>query len=721
MCNTNRGVLTPVRGVPWVVLIVLGVLFGWSFLLNRTRFGRDVHAIGSNAEAARRAGVSLAWIRTVSFALAGLTAGMGGIIYASELRSVSSGTDGATLVLYAVAAAVIGGTSLFGGRGKPLDGVLGGLVIAAIYNGIYLLGMSAAAQDLIFALVLLAAVSADVVARRGQCRAAPGLTPGDPRRGWPQGWPPRLAHHGAARFAISCGAMTAPARPAPQAPARPVHRRPVLIALMTAMALAAMDTTIVSTAIPQVVRDLGGFSLFSWVFSSYLLTQTVTIPAAGRLADQWGRKPVLIVGTVVFLAGSALCASSATMVSLILFRGLQGIGAGGVQATVNTLAGDLYDLSERGRVQGWLSSVWGISAVIGPALGGSLAQYASWRWIFLINLPVGAVTIGLLLRYLHENVHRTRHRIDVAGGAAIFVAAGALIFGLLQGGVAWAWWSIPSGLVFAVALAAAVLAAAAERRAAEPILPPWFWRSRVLAGSAAAGFGLGFLVIGPTTFLPTYGQSVLGLGAVAAGGVLAADEHRLAAGHLPVGPAVPARRFPRHPADRRGDLPGRSGGVPARSPAPPGLAASRGDVRARGRAWPALGGLDRGGAVHRELGPARRGDRDRDVLPLSRPEPGRGVLRGDLQRGPEREAARRARRAAPPAARPGQRGRHGAGPAPGPGPGGRGLPARRDRHRHHPRLRRAHGGGRADHRRGVADHAEALQHGRRGERVHRAR
>jgi D-xylose transport system permease protein len=168
VCDTNRGVLNPVRGVPWVVLIVLGVLFAWSFLLNRTRFGRDAHAIGSNAEAARRAGVSLATIRTVSFALAGLTAGVGGIIYASQLRSVSSGTDGATLVLYAVAAAVIGGTSLFGGRGKPLDGVLGGIVIAAIYNGIYLLGMSAAAQDLIFALVLLAAVSADVLARRGQ-------------------------------------------------------------------------------------------------------------------------------------------------------------------------------------------------------------------------------------------------------------------------------------------------------------------------------------------------------------------------------------------------------------------------------------------------------------------------------------------------------------------------------------------------------------------------
>jgi len=289
---------------------------------------------------------------------------------------------------------------------------------------------------------------------------------------------------------------------------------------MTAMGLAAMDTTIVATAIPQVVRDIGGFSLFSWVFSSYLLTQTVSIPVQGRLADQWGRKPVLITGTVIFLAGSALCASSWSMVSLIVFRALQGIGAGGVQATVNTLAGDLYDLAERGRVQGWLSSVWGISAVIGPVLGGSLAQYASWRWIFLINLPVGAATVVLLARYLHENVHRTRHRIDVAGAAAILVAAGALIFGLVQGGVAWPWWSGPSIAVFAVAAVAAGAATAAERRAAEPIMPPWFWRRRVLSGSALAALGLGLLVIGPTTFLPTYGQAVLGLGAVAAGAVL---------------------------------------------------------------------------------------------------------------------------------------------------------------------------------------------------------
>jgi multidrug resistance protein len=313
--------------------------------------------------------------------------------------------------------------------------------------------------------------------------------------------------------------MTAPA-PSSRAP-RVSHRRPVLAALMVSMALSAMDNTIVSTAIPQVVRDLGGFSLFSWVFSAYLLTQTVTIPVYGKLADLWGRKPILISGTVVFLAGSALSAAAWNMVSLIAFRGLQGIGAGAIMATVNTLAGDLFELKERGRIQGWLSSVWGVSAVIGPALGGGLAQYASWRWIFLINLPLGALAITLISRYLHEQVTRTSHRIDVAGAVAILVAAGALVFGLLQGGQEWAWWSAPSVAVFAVAVVATAATVVIERRAAEPIMPGWFWRRRVLAGSGLGAAGLGLLVIGPSTFLPTFGQAVLGLGAVAAGAVLA--------------------------------------------------------------------------------------------------------------------------------------------------------------------------------------------------------
>jgi D-xylose transport system permease protein len=167
ICTTNRGVLVPIRGVPWVVLIVLGVLVIWTVLLGRTRFGRYVYAIGGNAEAARRAGVRLARVRTVCFVLCSLTAGMAGIIYASRLRSVSTNLDGGTLVLYAVAAAVIGGTSLFGGRGRMIHAVVGGLVIAAIDNGMSLQGFSAASKFIVTAIVLLIAVSIDSLARRG--------------------------------------------------------------------------------------------------------------------------------------------------------------------------------------------------------------------------------------------------------------------------------------------------------------------------------------------------------------------------------------------------------------------------------------------------------------------------------------------------------------------------------------------------------------------------
>jgi len=168
ICNDNRGTLVPIRGVPWVVLIVLGVLTMWTLLLGRTKFGRYVYAIGGNAEAARRAGVRLATIRTTAFALSSFTAGIAGIVYASRLRSVSTALDGGTLVLYAVAAAVIGGASLFGGRGKAIHAVLGGLVIAAIDNGMGLQGYSAAAKYVVTALVLLAAVTIDALARRGR-------------------------------------------------------------------------------------------------------------------------------------------------------------------------------------------------------------------------------------------------------------------------------------------------------------------------------------------------------------------------------------------------------------------------------------------------------------------------------------------------------------------------------------------------------------------------
>lgn len=298
-------------------------------------------------------------------------------------------------------------------------------------------------------------------------------------------------------------------------------RRWVLAGLMCMMMLAAMDTTIVSTAIPQVVGDLGGLALVSWVFSIYLLAQTVTIPVYGKLSDQFGRKPVLLVGTLIFLAGSAASSLAWNMPALIAFRGIQGLGAGAIMATVMTLAGDLYAIEERAAVQGWLSSVWGVAAIVGPLLGGAFAEYASWRWIFLVNLPIGALALALIGSFLHERFAQRKRRIDYAGSALLLAALGLLILGLLQGGQAWPWGSWRIALVFG--LAALVLAALVwvERRAAEPVMPGWLWRRRVLAGANLASIGMGLVMMAPSIYLPTFLQLVQGQGAIAAGLVLA--------------------------------------------------------------------------------------------------------------------------------------------------------------------------------------------------------
>lgn len=311
------------------------------------------------------------------------------------------------------------------------------------------------------------------------------------------------------------GAAAAPAAHGPE-------RGRILVGLMLTMGLAAMDTTVVATAIPSIVRDLGGFALFTWVFSIYVLVQAVTIPIYGKLADLYGRKPVLIIGTLIFLAGSMLSGISWSMVALIVFRGIQGIGAGAIQPMVVTLAGDLYDIRERARVQGWLSSVWGISAVIGPAIGGFFAQYASWRWIFYINIPLGLLAIFMVGRSLSEQVERREHHIDYAGSALLALGVGLLILELLAGGVDWPWLSLPSLLIIAVSAIALAAFVWQESRAAEPALPLWVFSRRLVLGANLATFGLGVLSIGLTTFLPTYAQGVLGVGAVVAGFILAA-------------------------------------------------------------------------------------------------------------------------------------------------------------------------------------------------------
>lgn len=299
-------------------------------------------------------------------------------------------------------------------------------------------------------------------------------------------------------------------------------RGAVVAALMLSMALAAVDSTIVSTAVPQIVGSLGGFPIFSWLFSGYLLAATVTLPVYGKLSDTFGRKPVLVVGCVLFLLGSGLCALAWNMESLIAFRVVQGLGGGAVQGTVQTLAADLYPLKERPKIQAKLSTVWATSAVAGPALGGLITAYTDWRWIFLINLPIGAVALWLIVRHLHEPRRESvaRGRVDWPGALAVFACGGTLLTALVQGGVAWDWVSAPSFALFGAGLVLIAVVVLVERRAEEPIIPGWVWRRRTIAAVNLALGALGLLMVAPTVFLPTYAQSVLGLAPVAAGFVL---------------------------------------------------------------------------------------------------------------------------------------------------------------------------------------------------------
>lgn len=300
------------------------------------------------------------------------------------------------------------------------------------------------------------------------------------------------------------------------------ERGPVLASVMLATSLVALDATVLATAVPSIVDDLGGFAQFPWLFSAYLLTQAVTVPLYGKLADVVGRRPVMLFGIAAFLLGSVLCGFAWSMPALILARGLQGIGAGAVLPISITIVGDLYSVEERSRVQGYIASVWGVSSVIGPALGGAFSEYLSWRWIFFLNIPLGAAAIVMLMRRFHEQVDRRNHDLDLLGAALLTVGCTLLILGLLQGGVTWDWSSPVSALVFAGAVLALVAFVAAERRAPEPVLPLWVFSRRVLAAGNLVGVGVGVVLMGLTSYVPTYVQGVLGTGAVVAGFALAA-------------------------------------------------------------------------------------------------------------------------------------------------------------------------------------------------------
>jgi len=298
-------------------------------------------------------------------------------------------------------------------------------------------------------------------------------------------------------------------------------RNLVVAAVMVATFLAALDTTIVDTAMPRIIGSLGGMSLYSWVFSAYLLTSTTTVTIYGKLSDIYGRKRMLLVGIALFVLGSALAGQSHTMIELILFRGLQGLGAGAVLPVTQTIIGDLFSLEERARMQGLFSSIWGFSAIVGPALGGLIVDHSTWRWIFYVNVPMGLAASWLLWQYFHEEIEVREHRVDYPGAILLTVGVLTLLLGLLQGGVSHPWTSpyILSLLVAAVVSLAAFLRV--ESRAAEPTLPLPLFQNPIISISNLAGFLAGAVMIGMTTYLPLFAQGVQGATATAAGAILA--------------------------------------------------------------------------------------------------------------------------------------------------------------------------------------------------------
>jgi len=292
---------------------------------------------------------------------------------------------------------------------------------------------------------------------------------------------------------------------------RPKIRRPIILAMvMIAMFITAIEATIVSTAMPSIISELEGFESFALAFSIFLLMQAVTIPIYGKLSDLYGRKPIFHIGMLIFLVGSVLCGFAETMQQLILYRVIQGIGAGAVQPLAMTIISDIYSLEERGKIQGYLSSVWAISSITGPALGGLFVEYVSWVWVFWINVPFGIITIIGLQLFLHEDITKKKAQIDYTGSALLLLTIGSLMAFFIGGGTMWSWNAAPTYILAPLFIVALCLFVLRERVAPEPIMPLSLWSSRTIWISNVTALSSHGVLIGITAFLPTYVQGVMG-------------------------------------------------------------------------------------------------------------------------------------------------------------------------------------------------------------------
>ena len=301
--------------------------------------------------------------------------------------------------------------------------------------------------------------------------------------------------------------------------ARATHRPLVLAAVMAANFMIAIEATIVSTAMPQIVSELGGLELYSWVFAAFLLTQTATTVLFGKLSDLRGRKSVMLAGIAIFLVGSTLCGFAWSMPSLIAFRLIQGVGAGAVQPVAMTIVGDLYSVHERGKIQGWLASVWAISAIVGPLVGGLVIQYWSWAWIFWMNLPIGCLAAAGFWVFLHEKVALKPGRIDHLSAAVFTVAIAAVMADMTAMSTASV---LETSLLTLVAIVAVIAFVFQERRSPEPMISMKLWGRRPIAAVNAASLFSGMVMIGLTTFLPVFVQGVMQRPPLVAGFALSA-------------------------------------------------------------------------------------------------------------------------------------------------------------------------------------------------------
>jgi EmrB/QacA subfamily drug resistance transporter len=300
---------------------------------------------------------------------------------------------------------------------------------------------------------------------------------------------------------------------APRSSSRPL----VTTAAIAVILITAIEGTIVATVMPQIVGQLGRFDLFSWVFTAYLLTQAVTIPLYGRLADIYGRKRMLLVAIGLFLLGSLMCGFAGGMVSLIAFRVLQGTGAGGLVPLAQTVVGDMYTPVERARIQGYLSSVWAIGSIIGPLLGAFLVAHTIWPMVFWVNIPIGAIAAFFLILWLHEKLQQRQHRIDYPGALLMVAGSALLMFAVVEAAHLETQSFVALIVIALVLLGFFVLY---ERHAPEPMIPLELLRNRVIAAGTLGAGALGAIMMGATAFVSLYVQGVMGRGALLAGLVL---------------------------------------------------------------------------------------------------------------------------------------------------------------------------------------------------------